>query len=91
MLHMYLHPQVIKATPSGGYVPEPVPGVMLPTPDGEEEAFVPADLIKDTETLLTSGSAQQPVYVDSPIQDFAPVCDCTLHFVLINAHHIIRH
>ncbi|XP_037777202.1 serine-rich adhesin for platelets-like isoform X1 [Penaeus monodon] len=54
--------KVIKAKGNGNYVPEEVPGVMLPTEDGEE-AFVPENLLEDTELLLTAGSAQQPTYV----------------------------
>ncbi|ROT67720.1 hypothetical protein C7M84_014183 [Penaeus vannamei] len=53
--------KVIKAKGNGNYVPEEVPGVMLPTEDGEE-AFVPENLLEDAELLLTAGSAQQPTY-----------------------------
>lgn len=66
-----LAPQVIKAKGNGNYVPEEVPGVMLPTEDGEE-AFVPENLLEDTELLLTAGSAQQPTYV-SPESPATPV------------------
>ncbi|XP_064100821.1 uncharacterized protein LOC135211443 [Macrobrachium nipponense] len=56
--------KVIKASSDGEYVPQEVPGVMLKTMSGEEEAFVPADLLEDTERLITSASDQQPSYVD---------------------------
>lgn len=52
-------------------MPEEVPGVMLPTEDGEE-AFVPENLLEDAELLLTAGSAQQPTYA-APESTATPV------------------
>lgn len=53
-------------------VPEAVPGVMLPTDDGTEEAFVPADLLEYADTLLTSSSTLNPTVV-LPTHGEAPV------------------
>lgn len=60
------------ATDEGEMVPEAVPGVMLPTDDGSEEAFVPADLLEYADTLLTSSSTLNPA-VALPTHGEAPV------------------
>lgn len=60
------------ATDEGEMVPEAVPGVMLPTDDGTEEAFVPADLLEYADTLLTSSSTLNPT-VALPVHGEAPV------------------
>ena len=60
------------ATDEGQLVPKAVPGVMLPTDDGEQEAFVPADLLEYADTLLTSGSSLNPTVV-LPTTGEAPV------------------
>lgn len=54
----------------GEVVPEEVPGVMLPTVNGEEEAFVPADLLQDAENLIAAASAQQPSFL--PPEQYQP-------------------
>lgn len=60
------------ATDEGEMVPQAVSGVMLPTDDGREEAFVPADLLEYADTLLTSGSTLNPT-VALPTHGEAPV------------------
>lgn len=60
------------ATDEGEMVPEAVPGVMLPTDDGTEEAFVPSDLLEYADTLLTSSSNLDHSVV-LPTQGEAPV------------------
>ncbi|KAG7157907.1 Cuticle protein 16.8-like 1 [Homarus americanus] len=63
--------KVIKRSGEGQYLPEEVPGVMLPTEDGTEEAFVPADLLQDTEIFLTAASDQQPTFLPAAHQQFS--------------------
>ena len=69
-------------------VPRAVSGVMLSTDDGQQEAFVPADLLEYADTLLTSGSTLSPTVVlpshgEAPVLDLGQVSSVLCGFLTI--------